>query len=272
MFQKAYQKLQTKEGLMFVVSVAIIISVIGGIIGGFRHRGMGGFPGGAQQPSITVSGTGEVFAIPDTAQFSFTISKDAKTMAEAQKQVSDIGNDLIAKLKAAGIDEKDIKTEGFNAYPKYETKAMISACTPTYCPGAGNPVIVGYTVSHTYSVKVRNLNKSSDIAKLLTDAGVSSLNGPDFTIADIDSVKNDARDKAIADAKEQAKVLARQLGVRLGEIIDFQVVDNGYYPMPMYARASAVADAGMAEKVTAPDIQPGQSDIKVQVQITYRIR
>ena len=255
---------------MFVVSIAIILAVIGGIVGRFGYHGPKGYHD-IQQPAITVSGEGEVFAIPDTAQFSFTITKDAKTMADSQKQVSELGNSLVTKLKAAGIEEKDIKTEGFNAYPKYETKASRIPCSPTYCPPYdGNPVITGYTVSHTYSVKVRNLEKSSDIAKLLTDAGVSSLNGPDFTIADIESIKNEARDEAIADAKEQAKILAKQLGVRLGTIIDFQVVDNGYYPMPMYARASM--DAGMSEKAIAPDIEPGQSDIKVQVQITYRIR
>ena len=274
MFQKIYQKLQTREGITLIASLALIVVTVGMIIGGIGHHPkMRGFSEGAQQPAITVSGNGEVFAVPDVAQFSFTITKDAKTMADAQKQVSDLGNGLIAKLKAAGIDEKDIKTEGFNAYPKYENKSVSIGmpCSPTYCPPVDtNPVITGYTVSHTYSVKVRNLEKSSDIAKMLTDANVSSINGPDFTIADIDAVKNDARDKAIADAKAQAKILAKQLGVRLGDIIDFQVVDNGNYPMPMYARASL--DAGMAEKVAAPDIEPGQSDIKVQVQITYRIR
>jgi len=273
MFQKIYQKLQTREGITLVASLALIVATVGMILGGVGHHPkMGGLSGGVQQPSITVSGNGEVFAVPDVAQFSFTITKDAKTMAEAQKLVSDLGNNLIEKLKMSGIDEKDIKTEGFNAYPKYENKvAMGMPCSPTYCPPYdGNPVITGYTVSHTYSVKVRNLEKSSDIAKLLTDANVSSINGPDFTIADLDSIKNDARDKAIADAKEQAKILAKQLGVRLGDIVDFQVVDNGGYPMPMYDRAMTSA-AGI-EKAVAPDIEPGQSDIKIQVQITYRIR
>ncbi len=273
MFQKIYQKLQTREGITLIASLALVVATLGMILGGFgRHPKMGGFSDGIQQPSITVSGNGEVFAVPDVVQFSFTITKDAKTMADAQKQVSDLGNGLISKLKAAGIDEKDIKTEGFNAYPKYENKvAMGMPCSPTYCPPYdGNPVITGYTVSHTYSVKVRNLEKSSDIAKLLTDTNVSSINGPDFTIADIDSVKNDARDKAIADAKAQAKILAKQLGVRLGDIIDFQVVDGGYYPVPMYAKAGMMDSA--ATPVAAPTIEPGQSDIKVQVQITYRIR
>ena len=272
MFQRIYQKLQTREGLMLVVSVAIIISVIGGIVGAICGHGGPRRSSDTTQPSITVTGNGEVFAVPDVAQFSFTISKDAKTMADAQKQVSDLGNGLIDKLKAAGIEEKDIKTEGFNAYPKYETAKMdVRPCSPTYCPPSnGDQIIVGYTVSHTYSVKVRNLDKSSDIAKLLTDANVSSINGPDFTIADIDSVKNDARDKAIADAKAQAKVLAKQLGVHLGDIIDFQVVgDNPIYPM--YAK-SAMMDSAVGASAPAPTIEPGQSDIKMQVQVTYRIR
>ncbi len=273
MFQKIYQKLQTREGITLIASLALIVATLGMIFGGFgNHPKTGGYPDGIQQPVITVTGNGQVFAVPDVAQFTFTITKDAKTMADSQKQVSELGNGLIDKLKAAGIEGKDIKTEGFSAYPKYETAQLdMRPCSPTYCPPSdGKQVIVGYTVSHTYSVKVRNLDNSSDIAKLLTDANVSSINGPDFTIADIDSVKNDARDKAITDAKEQAKILAKQLGVRLGEIVDFQVLDGGYYPMPMYAKAGMMDSE--ATPVPAPNIEPGQSDIKVQVNITYRIR
>jgi uncharacterized protein YggE len=273
MFRKIYLKLQTREGITLVASLALVVATSGFIFGGFHHGGPHS-DGPGTEATIAVTGNGESFAIPDVAQFTFTITKDAKTMAEAQKQVSELGNGLVEKLQAAGIDKKDIKTEGFNAYPKYENKtvAVPSPCSAYYCAPSynNNPVIVGYTVSHTYSVKVRNLDNASDIAKLLTDANVSSINGPDFTVDDIEAVQNEARDKAIVDAKAQAKILARQLGVRLGDIIDFQVIENGNYPMPMYARASL--DAGMAEKVAAPDIEPGQSDIKVQVQITYRIR
>jgi uncharacterized protein YggE len=268
MFQKIYQKLQTREGLMLVASLAIVVFTVGFILGDFPGR-----KGADAQPStITVSGQGETFAVPDVATFNFTVSQDAKTMADAQGKVSDIGNKLVATLKSKGIEAKDIKTEGFNAYPKYENKSVspISACTPTYCPGYNtNPVIVGYTVSHTYSVKVRDLDKASDIAKTLTDSGASSISGPDFTVDDIQKVQNEARDKAIADAKTQARVLARQLGVRLVEIVDFQVVGSG--PIyPMYAKATMAQGADAA--VPAPAIEPGQTDVKVQVQITYRIR
>ncbi len=277
MFQKIYQKLQTREGVMLMVSlalgVAIIIAVLGLIFGG--HHGPRYSDAGGQEATIAVTGNGEAFAVPDVAQFTFTINKDAKTMAEAQKQVSELGNVLINKLESAGINKKDIKTEGFNAYPKYENRAVSTSmmpCSPTYCPPTEtNSVIVGYTVSHTYSVKVRNLDKASDIAKLLTDVGVSSISGPDFTVDNIDSIRNDARSQAIVDAKVQAKILAGQLGVKLGKIVDFQVINNGGYPVPMYARAVS-SDAVAGEKAVAPALEPGQTDVKVQVQVTYEIK
>lgn len=273
MFQRIYQKLQTREGITLIASIALVVATIGFIFGGFHHGGYHS-DGPGTEPTITVSGNGETFAIPDIAQFTFTITKDAKTMAEAQKQVSELGNGLVEKLQAAGVDKKDIKTEGFNAYPKYETKVspqMGMPCSRDYCPpyNTGNPVITGYTVSHTYSVKVRDLDNASTIAKLLTDANVSSINGPDFAVDDINSVQDEARNKAIADAKAQAKVLARQLGVHLGKIVDFQVVGNGGPVYPMYAKAEMMDAAGAAP---APALEPGQTEVKVQVQITYRIR
>ena len=273
MFKKAYYKLQTREGITLVASVALIIFTIAFIFGGFnRHDGMKKSGPDGMTPSITVNGTGEVFAIPDIAQFSFSVQKDAKTMAEAQNMVAEQGNAITEALKSAGIATEDIKTEGFNAYPKYENRviAELRPCTSTYCPPSeSNQVIVGYTVSHSYSVKVRDIEKASDIAKLITDANVFSVNGPDFTIDDQEALKNQARAKAIDDAKQQAQILSRQLGVRLDHIIDFQVVDGGYYPM--YARTemaySSDAKAGMA-----PALEPGESSTKVNVSVTYRIR
>lgn len=269
MIEKIYHKLQTREGITLIASIALIVAIVSFVFGGWRHHRMG--IGSQPEPSITVTGVGETFAVPDVAMFTFTVTKDAKTMAEAQDQVSELANKVVAQLKSAAIEEKDIKTEGFNAYPKYENRASsISACTPTYCPPYNNnPVIVGYTVSHTYSVKVRNLEKASDIAKLLTDANVSSISGPDFTIADIDSVKDDARGLAIIDAKEQARVIAQQLGVRLGKVIGFDVSSGGSYPMATYKAYSA----GMADMAASePEIAPGESSIKAQVTITYSIR
>lgn len=271
MFQKIYQKLQTREGFMLVASVAIIVVVIGGIFGkiGFHHNSENYKD---QEATITVSGNGEMNVSPDVATFTATVSQEAKTMAEAQKKSAEQEKALVEKLILAGILEKDIKTESFNAYPKYENQEFSSRiCSPTYCPPSNtNPVIVGYTVSHTYSIKVRDLDTVSAIAQVMTDANISMVSGPNFVVDDVIAVKNEARDKAIADAQIQAKILAKQLDVRLGDIVDFQVVDNqGGYPL---YDARMVSAMGSAEKSVSPSIMPGETKITSQVMITYQIR
>src|SRR5690606_22979516 len=128
----------------------------------------------------------------------------------------------------------------FSAYPKYENRPVSQGGYEiAIYPPVTNQVVVGYTVTNSYSVKVRDLDKVSDIAKVLTDTSVSSLYGPNFSIDDSKSVEQRARAQAIADAKSQAHVLARQLGVRLGKIVDFQEGGaGGYSPSFVSARAA----------------------------------
>lgn len=271
MFEKFTQKAQTREGVMLIGSIAMLFAMFAMLAVGVNAfaKADATNDGGA---TITVSGNGEAFATPDIARFTFTVQKDAKTMNEAQTAATADANAVVQKLKDAGIESKDIKTEGFNAFPKYEDKRMsISACTPTYCPpyNPGNPVITGYTVSTTYSVKVRNLDQAGDIAQLITASNVFSINGPDFTFDNPNKAQNEARADAIADAKVQARVLSKQLGVRLGKIVDFQVSGDGNYPI-YYAKDMAMG--ANVESAPAPIIEPGQTDVKVEVNITYRVK
>ncbi len=267
------QKLQTREGLMGLGSITLVFAM-------FALLGLGVFAfarssrdGSTNAGSITVTGKGEVFAAPDVANFSGTISVDGKTMAEAEKSATTQEAALIAKLSDAGISKDDIKTTSYNAYPKYENRAVATpaiACMSGNCPSypVTNSVIVGYTVSETLSIKVRDLDKAGDIAKLLTDANISSVNGPDFAIDKPEDVQNQARDKAITDAKEQAEILAKQLGVHLKQIVDFQVSNGGPVTPMMY---SAKADS-VGASAPSPSLPAGQTDITSNVSITYTIR
>ena len=69
---------------------------------------------------ISVNGEGEVFAIPDIATFSFSAQATGKTVVDAQNQVTKIMNNALAKVKSAGVDDKDVKTTDYSANPKYE--------------------------------------------------------------------------------------------------------------------------------------------------------
>lgn len=271
MFQKIYQKLQTREGITFIASLALIVVTCAGVSMLFSGRNHGSKSLATPDPVLRVSGTGEVNASPDIARFTYSISKDAATIADARNTVATTGNDLIKKLKDAGIAEKDIKAESITTYPKYENRSSAVKCADGMaCPVTYNSVIVGYTVTNTFSVKVRDLDNVSKIAELLTNAKIFTLDGPQFAIDDQQVINDKAQALAITDAKQQAKILAEQLGVRLGKIVDFQVDTAGGSPVPMYDRA--MVSAAPMEKSVAPELPTGENKITARVTITFSIR
>jgi uncharacterized protein YggE len=170
-----------------------------------------------------------------------------------------------------GIAEKDIKTEYTSVNPKYEYQApkVEAMIYPPMPPTQTNPVITGYTSSHTLSVKVRDLKNVSAVQKAFADAKVQNVSGPDLSIDDMDALKLDARAKAIEDANSQAKILARQLHVRLVSIVSFNENGDGAYPIYMSARSDVAAQGKTAPEAT---VAAGEQTVTSNVSITYKIR
>lgn len=224
--------------------------------------------------TISVSGEGEVFAVPDTAVFSFSVNETGKDVAMAQASATKKSNDIINYLKGAGIAEVDIKTTDYNVNPHYDyiqnacaMKATPVGEVPPYCP-PNKQVITGYEVTQTVSVKVHDTSKAGTLLSGVGSRGVSYVSGLDFTIADEDALKASARDKAITQAKVKAAVLAKSLGVSLVRIVSFNE-NNGGGPI-MYAKVATMsADSGAAP---TPQIPVGQNKITSNVDVTYEIR
>lgn len=257
-FKKAWFGLAT----VGIIIVLMFLMIVGGKL--LRSRGNDTLPA-----TITVSGKGELKAVPDVSKFTITVEETAKDQAAALAQTSTKINAVIENLKKTGIAEKDIKTEYTSINPKYEyqsgkTESMI------YPPIAANPVIIGYTSSHTLSVKVREIGKVSEVQQIFADLKVQNVSGPELSIDEPEQLKLDARAKAISDAKLQARILSRQLGVRLGHIVSFNESDDGVYPNYMSARA----DVMMTAKGAVPEatIATGEQTITSTVSITYKIR
>lgn len=217
----------------------------------------------ASQNVITVSGMGEAFAVPDVAMITFTVDETAATAGEAQKKATTKNNTALKYLADQGIEEKDIQTQSYNVMPQYD-----------YNNGGypSAPRIVGYQVTQTTVVKVRDTAKAGDLLTGITAQGVSNISGPSLSIDDEDIIKAEAREKAIADAKEKAKELADQLGVRLGKISSFSESSGGY-PVPMYAMNEARMDYGIGGMGGGgPEIATGENKVTVTVQISYQIK
>lgn len=219
--------------------------------------------------TITVSGEGEVFAVPDMATFSVTVQEEAKEVKPAQETVTKKSNDIIAYLKDEGVEEKDIKTTDYSVYPQYDY-IQSESCRNGYCP-PGRQVLRGYQVSMTLAVKVRDTEIAGDLLSGVGGLGASSVSGLSFTIDDEDELQAEARQEAIDDAREKAEELAEQLDVSLVRVVGFSEGGDGrvYYAKTM-VEDSAFGMGGAA--VPAPEIPVGENKIVSNVSVTYEIR
>ncbi len=214
---------------------------------------------------ITVSATNEIYAEPDLALSTFSVVSEAKTVGEAMQDNTAKMNAIIAFVKSQGVEDKDIKTINFNISPRYEWENP--ACAYSYCP-SGKRILVGYEVSQSLQVKMRDLAKIGDIIQGATGAGANEVSNLQFTIDNEDALKEEVRTKAIEEARGKAKILAEKLGIKLIKIISFS--ESGDFPVPYYTAMSKEAlGLGGGE---VPDIQTGENKISVTVTLTYQIR
>jgi uncharacterized protein YggE len=254
-----------KKVWLWLITIIMFIAILLGIRSIHRDRDDASMPA-----TITVNGKGEIQATPDISKFNVTISETQKTQADALAKNAEKTNSVIDNLKKIGIAEKDIKTEYTSINPQYEYMQK-EVRMDMYPSIPGKQVITGYTSNHTLSVKVRDLEKVADVQKVFADAKVQNVSGPDLSVDEPEKLQLDARAKAIDDAKSQAEILAKQLHVRLGNIISFSDSGDGAYPVYMSARADT---AMMNKSGSAPEatIAPGEQTITSNVSITYKIR
>ena len=214
--------------------------------------------------SFSVSGEGKVVAVPDVAEFSFSvITEGGKEIAKLQKENTDKTNKIIGFIKGQGVDAKDIKTQNYSISPRYQYFTCSSeggACPP--------PEIVGYTVSQSVQVKVRNFDKIGELLAAATQNGANSVSELSFTIDDPTELQNKAREEAITKAKSKAEAIAKAGGFKLGQLLSIN--EGSIYPMyelPMGAGGGKELSA----PAPAPVIEPGSQEISITVNLSYEI-
>lgn len=261
------------------ILVATLLGVIILGVAGLAAQALEFIKDDPYRPTINVEGVAEVTAVPDVGVFSFSVEAENMEVSEAQKESGEKINDIMNFLKTeGGVEEKDIKTTGYNTYPRYEweyPETLSSFCPSGRC-GDRERVLKGYVVTQSVTVKVRETDKAGQLIAGVGSRGVTNLSGLSFEVDDIEGKKEEVRLLAIADAREKAKRLAGELDVRLGDIISFNDNANGGYPMPMYETKAVAMDMPMGGEVEemafAPEISVGEDEISARVTITYEIK
>jgi len=206
------------------------------------------------QRTIAITGEGKVTAIPDIALVSLGLSTEKKKVSDAQAENSKTINSLIDQLKGLGIAKEDITTTNYSIYPAYDWTN-------------GKQILRGYTVSQDVQVKIRQTDKVDDVLKIAGDLNLNQIGGLTFSIDQPEVYKQQARIKALENAKEKADALAQVMGVKLGKVISFSE-SEGYVPppYPMYAKAEGIGGGG-----AAPTVEAGSQEITIMATISYEL-
>ncbi|MSU74881.1 DUF541 domain-containing protein [Candidatus Kaiserbacteria bacterium] len=248
-------------GVLAILAIFLLSQTI-------HTTGSFGRSGNPATDTITVQGAGQATLPPDVARISFSVQNTADTVAEAQAATTKQTNEALAFVEKQGVSEKDVKTLSYNISPQYSypNPCVRGALCPQYYDNT--PKITGYQVSQTVQVTIRDL---TIVGAMLTGLGtleVQNVSGPNFALDDATAGYTAARADAINKAKEQAQILAKQLGVRLNKIVNFSESSGGY----LYPMAYGMGGDMMATKAEAPSIPAGENTYNASVSITYEIR
>ncbi|MBD8890660.1 SIMPL domain-containing protein [Labrenzia suaedae] len=207
--------------------------------------------------TISITGQGKLSMAPDMAVVTTRVVTPAKTAPEALDENTKAISEVIAEIKKAGIEAKDIQTSGFSIFPRYEQQK-----------GRENqpPAIAGYEVANGVTVNIRDLAKLGPILNAVVQSGANEVNGISFQVSDADKKMDEARKAAVENAKSRASLYAQAAGVKLGKILSISE-GGASMPQPLYMRAEKMAFASDG----AIPVEAGQETLSASVTIVWEL-
>jgi len=205
---------------------------------------------------LAVVGEGSVEVTPDTAFVDVGITvADEPSAPEVEVAINKANNAIVAALKGVGIPTKDIKTSNYTINPNY-----------TYDAG-GPGRITGYTGTATLTIKVAEKDKLAEVTQAALKAGANQILSTRYDIDKPEKYRQEARNKAIANAKDQASNLAQNLGIKLGRVVN--IVESSPSDPSVFNKSYLMEAGGGAP---APDLQAGTQTVSSVVTLYFEKR
>jgi uncharacterized protein len=215
-------------------------------------------PAFAETPSdfpsaISVTGEAHISVPPDLASVDAGVATDAKTAREASEANNTAMGKVMAALKTANVDPKDIQTSRLSLQPQYAPNR------------SGPSPIVGYRASNRVTVRIHDVTKVANVIDTLVGAGANDIGNVTFGVSQASKLLDDAREKAVADARRKAEIYAKAAGVTLGAPLG--ISEEGA-PQPVFRGKMAMP---MAAAAPTP-IAQGEETLSVSVSVTWAIK
>lgn len=206
-------------------------------------------------PSVSVNGTGKVTVKPNIAHISFGVFTHDETANAAQTANDAIMARITAALKAAGIKDEDIQTNGYSLQPRW-----------VWDKTNEKNIQSGYDMNHSVTVTVRTIADAGKMVSLIADNGANTVNGISFDVDDatLEQTKLAALDLAMASARKRADVVAKAAGKTILSVQTVVVNESSYTPYQTYRN-----EAMVARDSTAAPVEAGTTDVLISVSVTY---
>ncbi len=207
---------------------------------------------------LTVSGHGTVKVEPDTASVSFGVTIDDETLSTAQAEATETMAAIIATVTGAGVEERDIQTVDFSVTIVYD-----------YDDDGTVSGIIGYQVSNTVNVTVRDLDALGGILDAVVASGANNVYGVSFFVNDATAAASLARTAAVEDAMTKANEIAAATGLQVSRVASISEQTSvpptpiDYYPAPSDDMAE-----GSASSVP---VQAGSTEITSDIDVTFEL-
>jgi len=213
--------------------------------------------------TLTVSETGTVTHVPDTAFVTFGLETTGKSLTDAQRRNSLAMRRVMDRLRDLQIDGERIQTSAFTVSPQYRPPPNRPADPPPASPASTE--LVGYIVSNMVTVEIRALDRVGTVIEEVLKAGANSFQGLHWGLRDEQAVRLNALKQAAAKAREKAAMLSDALHVKLARVLS--ATEGGHMMRP------AAPMARMAMEASAGDvpISPGELKIEATVTLVYEI-
>lgn len=204
---------------------------------------------------------------PDEATLTVGTESRAPTATAAVAANKEKTEHLLATIRANGIDERHIQTEGIRLSADYRYDRQPN--------GQGKQLLVGYVAANAIRIKTRQIPALTNLLDSLTSAGATNISGPYFSISDPAPLRREARVRALHRGEAEAMEYARQQGFSRVRLLS---VEEGvsYRGTDIIVTGSSIQTiappAPPASPVLAPNaVAPGQLETVVRLDLLYRM-
>lgn len=205
---------------------------------------------------LQVSAQGEVRRVPDIAEIGVGVVTQAADAQAALKANAEQMNRVVAAVRRAGIEDKDVQTSGVNLQPQYQYGENVP------------PKLNGYQANNRVSVKVRDVGEIGKVLDALVAQGANQIDGPSFTLDKPDVALDEARRVALKKAQARAGMYADAIGLKVARIVSIDESGAGFQP----PRPMMMAKAEMAMDASTTPVMPGEQTHAISLNVVFELR